>query len=258
MTKLLISFLLVFFAGTITAQDSINVVADRVLMNINGKLYLIKGSVITEIDRQGNEKLKYALSPPDDIDYCDVSNPLEILIYNRSRNRVCILDDKLSPIYDNVSVFQNEDVSIVCSSSFGGMWYFGNDSRQIFHYDNKGGIKMKSQPFFGIPEYKNDLPVMLLETKDYLYSDLPETGLMVFDRNAQYIKTIPTENYKLSFAWGKYAILVKTGKVKIHDSEYGTDESFDISETVKQVFKYDDELILFDGETIFFRKLNKN
>ena|GEM_PF-6268939 len=258
MSRTIILFLLVTISYCSVAQDSVKAVADELHMNINGRLYLVYESEISEIDRLGNEILKYTLSPPDVIDYCDVSNPLEIIVYNRSRNRVCILDDKLNPISDNISFFRNEDVNIVCSSSYGGMWYFGNDSRQFFHYDNKGVMKLKSQLLFGIQEYKNDLPDMLIETKEYLFAGFPESGVMVFDRNAQFIKTIKCDDYRLSYAQGRYVVLVKKGKVKIIEIESGVENNFDVPESIKQAFINNSELVLFNGEKIFFKKMNKN
>ena len=255
MKFVVIIILSVLFLSPLTAQDSITVNAEKIFINNNGNIYTVKGSRIAEIDRNGIELMSFTLNPPEVIDYCDASNPLEIVLYNSSSNRVCILDSKLSPISDAVLNISGADVSIVCSSSMGGLWYLDINSRKISHLEKVGKVIIDSQPLYGIPSYKNDLPELMIETRNYLLLSFPESGLMLFDRGAKYIKTIQYEGSKVSGLSWDYAVFRNGRNIILYDFEKVEKTDFEIGKDFFQSYISGDELIIFDGKNIFFKKL---
>jgi hypothetical protein len=252
---LLITILLCLFNAY--AQDSIYVNADKIFVNSYGSIYLISGASVTEIDITGKEQKKYTLSPPDIIDYCDVTNPLEILLFVRSGNRLCIIDSKFSPISDQYASFGEADVHLVCSSSRGGLWYFDAANRQLVHSDKTGSRLLKSIPLNGTPDYKNDLPVGMGETRDYILLAFPESGLMMFDRNGSFIRSVAFSG--LSFMgmgrndvyYGDHVHVICYNAVE----DKKTELFFDIS--VVQIYSAGENRVVFDGKNIFFKKVKQ-
>lgn len=259
----MIKVTLLFLGGilwcfTVYAQDGFKADADKIFVSSNGNVCLLKGATLTETDWNGKELKRFSLSPPDIIDYCDVTNPLEVLLFIRSGNRLCILDNKYTPISDIYLPLGEAFVYLVCSSSHGGMWYFDALSRQLIHEEKGERRMLVSGPFYGFPGYKNDLPVGMSETRDFVLVTFPESGLMLFDRNGTYIRSVEFKGYQYLGMSRNEVYYGNEGHVICYDAVKDEKKELDFDFNIIQLYSTAEQWVVFDGKNIFFKKVKQD
>ncbi|PKP20365.1 MAG: hypothetical protein CVU05_09280 [Bacteroidetes bacterium HGW-Bacteroidetes-21] len=258
MKAAILSLLFLLFANySADAQKSFPVEATHISVTYSGTIYLISGAQISETDTTGKIISDFTLPGNMTIDHCDVVNPLEIILFNKDFNKIFTLNNKLSIIGTPLQADEIGlgNIQTIASSSMGGIWLFNNDNRKIIHYSATSEKSIFTVSLTSIREYKNDLPLKMVETSQGLLVSFPESGLFKFSHNGIFQKQIDTKNLRLLEAYGETALLTDNQNIIILNVINNTLETVCHKENVTDAFRYQNKLIIFDGKNISFEKI---
>jgi hypothetical protein len=155
-------------------------------------VYFIDGHKFIKISVSTGEKIEYGSISAGRISMADVSNPFQILIFYQDFNQVVFLSNKLSTIQSpvNLSDVDTEQAAMVCSSGRGGFWVYNDRSNRLVYFDPQLRITNQSMVITSITGSVQK-PVFMTEVQRHVYLNIPGHGILVFDRFASWIKTIP-------------------------------------------------------------------
>jgi hypothetical protein len=194
---LLVSSAMMMIAATVTRGDfthvaSIAIEADKMVTDNLGNLYAITGNTIRKYNRQGAFQSEYTRRSVDRFNDADASDPLKILLFSQNSGELIRLDNKMALQGNTTNLFSAGMVApvLACNSYDNGAWVWDNALNEIIRINNSGNIDQRTGNLAaitsGIPNFS-----MMLEKDFLLYASTPEIGIMVFDRAASYIRTIP-------------------------------------------------------------------
>jgi hypothetical protein len=100
------------------------------------------------------------------------------------------------------------------NSNENGLWLYDPLTNQIIRFNNKLQQVQSSGNISEIAQ--TDIsPVSMVEANNNLYIYAPETGILVFDRYATYLKLLPFKNLCSFQVFLKDIFLVEANKIKI-------------------------------------------
>jgi len=175
---------------------------DIISLDKLGNLYLCDGSILYKYNQDGTLLYTYSAFSKGKISGFDVLNPLKILVFSKDFMQIAILDQKLVPLQ---TISSSSDLNLyapacVCSSYDNGFWIYDEILDQLLRYDANRKISNKSKLLSQIWE-KKGTPISIKETESgFLVVNVPENGLLVFDRFGTYLKTIPIFVQRLFFS----------------------------------------------------------
>jgi len=176
--------------------------ADVILLDKLGNLYLCDGSILYKYSQDGTLFCTYSAFSKGKISGFDVLNPLKILVFSKDFMQIAVLDQKLAPL-QTISALSDLDLyapACVCLSYDNGFWIYDAVLDQLFRYDANRKISNKSKLLSQIWE-KKGTPISIKETESgFLVVNVPENGLLIFDRFGTYLKTIPIFVNRLFFS----------------------------------------------------------
>lgn len=207
MIKYLIITFLIFFGGDFILLKTIKIESDQIQTDHLGNFYSISKTSIIKFDSEGNETAQYSNSNLGEITYADVTDPYRVLLFFKNFNQVQLLDKNLTEIASPVSLddLGFSQVEIACTSNLGGFWLYDAQSTQLNYVDRALEVKSESLPVNSVVDIVKQ-PNFLIEKNDFLYLNLPEVGILVFDKFGSYYKKIPLINL-ISFQVSKNDIL---------------------------------------------------
>jgi hypothetical protein len=155
-------------------------------------VYFIDGHSLIKISAPTGGKISYGSISAGEITSADISNPFQILIFYRDFNQIVFLDNKLSRIQPpvNLSEVDIEQASLVCSSGRGGFWVYNDRDNRIVYFDRQLRNINQSMIITSITGSRQN-PVFMTEVQNHLYLHIPGYGILVFDRFASWLTTIP-------------------------------------------------------------------
>ena len=203
MKKLLISTLLFVVCflcvsaqtESFTPLKCIDSTGTRIVNDNLGNIYILEKSTLKKYDADGNYLCSYTELSDGLISGIDVSDPLKIIILNADFGKIKFLDNKLSIKNTPISLLDlgYNSASLVAASYESGCWIFDPLTNQLVRFDNNlqpSHISGNISDLIG-HEFK---PNMMLENGNMLYANDPAYGILIFDRYATYMKTIPVKN----------------------------------------------------------------
>lgn len=158
-----------------------------------GNLYIAKENTLFKYNPNGELYAEYSNFQWGDIDAIDISNPLYILVFYRTFQRIEYLDNQLNTIRSatDINSIGLTDVSLICSDKQQNVWMYDQSLGQLFKYNiEEENIVNRSQI---VPQLvnMNTNPIQLADDNYAVYLNIPGTGLVVFDQNAAYSKKLP-------------------------------------------------------------------
>jgi len=158
-------------------------------------VYIVNNQNIVKFNNIGTKLFTYNNNYLGAITYFDISDPLRILVFYKDFNQILFLDNTLSIIgspilLDNLGYDQ---IELACSSNTGGFWIFNSQTNQLVLLDKNLQIKLQSVSINSILS-GNNKPNYLIEKNDFIYLNIPETGIIIFDKFGSYYKTLPIKN----------------------------------------------------------------
>lgn len=155
-------------------------------------IYFIDDHKIIKVEASSGRMLEYGSLSAGPISSADVSNPLQILVFYRDFNRLLFLNNRLSPLRSeiNLSDLGIDKAILTCSSGRGGFWVFSDIDDHLVYFDQQLQKSQHSMIISSITGI-NAQPVFMTESQNQLYLHVPRKGILVFDRFASYLKTLP-------------------------------------------------------------------
>jgi len=147
-----------------------------------GNIYWITGNTLLKINPHTDTQLSYSNPMFGEINQVDASDPLNILVYHGSFNKVVWLDRNLSvkTSQHGHQPFNGGFTGVLAKSAKGGFWIFNPNSQRIEHYSQSFILQMQSQPLFMVLEGFHS-PVYMVEGGSRLFVNQPNLGIAVFD-----------------------------------------------------------------------------
>ncbi len=197
-------------------------------------LYFIDGHKIIKVETRTENVLEYGSVSAGPISSADVSNPLQILLFYRDFNQVLFLDNKLARLRSEISLSELgvEQAVLVCSSGRGGFWVFSDRENRIIYFDQKLRNTHQSIIISSIMG-SGTRPVYMTEAQNKLFLYIPRKGILLFDRFASYLKTIPYKGGERFQVLGEKIIYFRKGQLLSQDIESGEISSLVLPEDLK-------------------------
>jgi hypothetical protein len=162
-----------------------------------GNIYAVHwNNTLARYNSKGDSTGFYRSSLNGNIGSIDVTNPLRILLYYPSFNRVALLDRQLALKGEidlrKLSIFS---ATAVATASDGNLWVYDPISARLLKLDETGteisaGIDLRQQLSF-VPKAG-----FLIERDRRVYLCDTSQGILVFDQFATYITTLPFKGIK--------------------------------------------------------------
>ena len=232
------------FAQEITIQSDQNVYIDHF-----GNIYILKKDNFSLIS--GKQTKEYQNSFLGNIYSVDVGNPLRILVYHKEANEIVFLNNELSIIGDpiNLDELNLPDVSAVCNSEINGFWIFNKLNNKVEYYNSNIKKVHSSMDLSQQISNLDDIQNIKMYNKR-IYLRVKDTGILVFDMFATYIKTIPIKQ-ATNFQVLDHSILYST-KNKVLTYNFETLETTSLLEDKNQI-KY----AFITGAKLYYLSNNK-
>lgn len=191
-----------------------------------GNIYSISGYTLVKAMPNNQASFNYSNNFLGTPDHVDVSNPLQTLLYYKVSNVLVFLNNTLNEIRSPLKL---DDISInhpllVCSSNYNGFWIFDQSRNTILYVNTSFEVEIETQNINNIIE-GNVKPNYLKEYNKEIYLNIPGKGIIEFNKNGSYNKTLPLfvdnviqiQNKKIYYlkgdSIGLYDILVKNNYI---------------------------------------------
>lgn len=157
-----------------------------------GNLYVVKNDQLLKYDAQGKFINRYSNKTLGSIQFLDVSNPMKILIFYPSFNKIVFLDNQLSengrPV--NLTDYELDQTILACTSHDNSFWVYDQRNFELLRVDQNMQITHRTG---NIPQQRGMEfhPLNIYEYNNWLYACDSVAGVFVFDIYGTYYKTIP-------------------------------------------------------------------
>jgi hypothetical protein len=157
-------------------------------------IYFVDGHKIIKIETSTGAVMEYGSLSAGVISSVDVSNPLQLLVFYRDFNQILFLNNKLARLHSpvNLTNLGVEQAVLVSSSGSGGIWVFSDRDNRLVYFDQHFRNSNQSRNIGSITG-SNIKPVYMIEAQNQLYLHVPGKGILVFDRFASWLTTVPYE-----------------------------------------------------------------
>ncbi len=190
---LLIPFFI--FQWNFTLIKKFSVKTDHFYTDQLKNLYMVSGSKLIKYDFQHNNTLEYQDLLSGNITLADVSDPMRLLVYYSQFNKLLFLDRFLSPLQPAIELSDlgHEMVPVVCVSKNGGFWLYDEMYDKLFYYDRNLQQKIQSVNIASLTGDEKK-PAFMTEYSNFLYLNVPDQGILIFDQFGGYLKTLEIKN----------------------------------------------------------------
>lgn len=216
------------FAG-LTPVKTLQIKSDIISSDNLGNLYAIEGNTIRKYTRNGELYAEYTNTRIDKFNSLDASNPLKILLFSKSSAEIIRLDNKLAQ-QGSTSVLYHADLvspAMTCNSYDNGVWIWDNALNEIVRLNQNAAIDYRTGNLINIT---GDNPeIKMIREKDFLlYVAAPSHGLLIFDRHANYVRSVPLKDINLFQLGNNRIIYMNNGKLKSYNMKTFQETSLDL------------------------------
>lgn len=189
--SVILHLLLINFQTNYRLTGTLEIRSDQFYSDPLGNMYIIQGNRIQKYNNRLEKLADYKNTYLGNITSVDVTDPLRILVFYRELNQILWLDKYLqelrSPLrLDDLHIDQAE---LVCSSNQGGFWIYNGLQKQIQYFDSNLRLLHES---INLQVFTGELiPLSMIEKSSILYLNVPNTGILTFDRFGTYSQTLP-------------------------------------------------------------------
>lgn len=160
-------------------------------IDILGNVYTIENGSLVKYSETGERMKEYNNKHLGTISYYDVSDPFRILLFYKDFNQVLFIDNYFAEIMSPIRLdgLKMEQAEIACSSPQGGFWVYDSYMQKLIYFDKN---LQKQQESIGLNSLAggSGKPTVLFEKNDFLFMNVPDIGIFVFDRYGAYFKTL--------------------------------------------------------------------
>ncbi|MCB0515868.1 MAG: hypothetical protein R2798_03450 [Chitinophagales bacterium] len=143
-------------------------------------------------DSMGNPMGKYSNPELGKLSFVDATSPFNILLMYRDKNTVMMLDNTLTvkQMYKFTSIQGIGKVSVSCLSSDNFVWFFDQDAQKLKKINKTYEIIQESLDLGSLLGEKIE-PNFLIERDGFVFMNVPEMGVMTFDKYGNYYNSLP-------------------------------------------------------------------
>lgn len=154
-------------------------------------LYVYNQNEIIKYSPHGKEQYKFNKPFSGSISTIDASNPLKILVFSEDFGEIVSLDNTLTENGGfNLYNLGYDRVDAICLSNDNNIWLFDGLKNVLVKLNEYGDRVLESDE---INYLSNQVlaPNFLIQEDSWLYLNVPDFGILVFDDYGTYAKTIP-------------------------------------------------------------------
>lgn len=201
-TIIILSFICLFNNGSFLFSQKDNfILIEKGIQQFDidffGNFYCANNNVLKKYNKDFELLSNYDNKKYGKISQIDVSNPFIILLFYNASNTIVFLDNTLSEVLSPINLdevgFYNSD--IICNSQK-GFWIFDYQKSSVFKLNHNLEILQQSNSLFGLVE--NKLLISMKESNNYLLIRLEDGTILIFDKFANYIKKIFTNQNSIA------------------------------------------------------------
>jgi len=224
------------------------------------QVYYVKGPKLTKLNQDGTLNCEFSNNLLGDITSIDVTDPLRILVYYKEMNQILFLDNKLTEIispvvFDDLDIFSTDGA---CGSYQNRFWVYNDQNHRAFQYNEK---RQQMQQSTSLDQIINEFSSInsLFEKGNFLYLNMKDIGVIIFDSFGSYFKTFPAKNITSFQVTRNSYYYIKDGNVMIYKFENMTESIFPVESVNKiiQIFIIKEKLYFLSGNSIQFVNLKK-
>ena len=257
MKSILLIFLLSFFSFQ-SKPDFISDIklpfnADYFQIDNLGNIYIVKGARLMKIKSGSKEKIEYSNFVLGSISSIDVSNPLRILVYYHDANQILFLNNKLSELsspvlLDDADIF---DSQLICSSAENRIWVYDSQDLRLKQLNDKMELVKAGTALDRILDDINTANI-LFEKDEFVYLNIPETGVLVFDSFGTYYKTFPKKAIVSFQVFGNLYFYQIADKYFYFDTDTFEDEEIEFlnNDSFTEILSYNHKFYLLSDSII--------
>lgn len=130
------------------------------------------------------------------IEYINVFNPFNILVYYKDYNQYVFLDNKLNPNLNAFSPSNNGyfDVQLAAVFDQNNIWFYDQVTDKIYKWSlTQNKLLHTSLQINQLSSY-SERPNFIYATLKNVYLNIPDIGILVFDNFGSYQRTLPIKN----------------------------------------------------------------
>ena len=214
--KQLLSILLIGLFFSANAQGILVLEEQKIEIDHLENIYIIDHD---NLKLQGEiNNIEYQNNFFGEISSVDVSNPLRILVFHKEANQIVFLNNELSIIgnpivLDEISL---PEVKVVCASEINGFWIYNSLNNRIEFYNSK---LQKEHSSINLTQYISSVESIeeIKMVNEMVYLRVSDTGILLFDMFATYIKTIPIPNSNSFQILENSIVYSKGNKILVYD-----------------------------------------
>ncbi len=159
-----------------------------------GNSYAISGDEVLLFNVQGVEMARNSIKTLGRIHSIDAFYSLKPLLFSREQGLLAMLDNTLS-LQTTVDLSRGgyPQVTLACASVQNAYWLFDDRQMSLIRVDGqlrKLADTGRLDQLLGMPVR----PAAMLEFENWLYVNVPEEGILVFDLFGTYARTIPLKD----------------------------------------------------------------
>ncbi len=155
-----------------------------------GNIYWYNRGDVTKYSPLGVELNRFSTRDFGEISHIDATNPLKILVVFQEFSKALILDASLGR--NSIIDFTSSNmpfVKLICISRENGFWIFDPVDKRIKRVSDQLDVVGEGTPLRQITEDPLE-PNQLIDSGNWLIMNVPDYGILVFDRFGTYFKTI--------------------------------------------------------------------
>ena len=190
-----------------------------------GNIYTTSSGRLTLFNPGGKQLLFFEERNYNKISAIDIKNPDRILVFYKEMSKILILNDvfKLSAAINLTAAGGLFDITLACLATDWNIWVYSNFEKRLMKITEKGDFVIKSALVEDIAGTKSQ-PGFMREYQEKLYLNIPRSGILEFDNEANFIRIIPLKGlYTFCVADGKICY-VSGRNLKVYDIDSGIEQ----------------------------------
>jgi len=192
--------------------------SDRFTTDNLENVYVVKAATLLKYPRSLDAPLSFSHFSIREISQVDVSNPLKILVFDASLQKILFLDKTLSPLSEGVSLAEKGyfKALLACSSRNEGFWIYDENGEQLIQFDRNAQPILESGNIAQLTGYQIE-PIYMIQGNTYLLLGCKTGKIFVFDVFGTYVKVISVPFADSFQVFGQHLIYYAEGSLYTRD-----------------------------------------
>ena len=174
-----------------TLLDTISIKAKFFTTDKLSQIYAVtEQNEVIKYDSNGGELFRFNNNTLGNLKHIDATDPFNVLLYYPNYMTAIILDRTLNKTIEyNFANLNLIEIKAIGVSNDNNVWLYDELSFKLKKIDRRGQVLMESDDLNMVLFYALR-PNFILERDNFVYVNNPETGILVFDNFAKYIRTL--------------------------------------------------------------------